>query len=377
MSTLKAMRNRTRMGASPLVSAIGISAVGLLTACEDQATVDRNVLRAIKWQTLSEPAAAQQRKISGLVKPIDYSHVSFEVSGQVMAVEVNVGNRVEVGDVLARMDREPYQLAVFAAQAELGEADARFQDAQQNHGRQERLFNDGWVALAALDTATAGRNAAEQQVEALRARVNMAKRDLAKTTLVAPYSGTISKRTIEPFEEVSAGQVLFAVDGENGLEVALQAPNNLVSRIEEGQPVDVLFPSIGDVTLPGEITDIGTRAETANAFPIKVALQEKHDAVRPGITAEVAFSYENQEQAAGFMVPTSAILSGGDHEHFVFVYDETTSALSRRPVELVELRDNAVQIDSDAIDAGAIIATAGVPFFQDGLEVKLMEQEQR
>ena len=377
MSTLKAMRNRTRLGASPLVLAIGISAVGLLTACEEQATVDRNVLRAIKWQTLSEPAAAQQRKISGLVKPIDYSHVSFEVSGQVMAVEVNVGNRVEVGDVLARMDREPYQLAVFAAQAELGEADARFQDAQQNHGRQERLFNDGWVALAALDTATAGRNAAEQQVEALRARVNMAKRDLAKTTLVAPYSGTISMRTIEPFEEVSAGQVLFEVDGENGLEVALQAPNNLVSRIEEGQPVDVLFPSIGDVTLPGEITDIGTRAETANAFPIKVALQEKHDAVRPGITAEVAFSYENQEQAAGFMVPTSAILSGGDHEHFVFVYDETTSALSRRPVELVELRDNAVQIDSDAIDAGAIIATAGVPFFQDGLEVKLMEQEQR
>ena len=377
MSTTQATRSKARMGASPLVIALSLSSLALLTACEEQVTVDKNVVRAIKWQALTEPAAAQQRKISGLVKPIDYSHVSFEVSGQVMAVEVDVGDRVDVGDVLAKMDREPYQLAVFAAQAELGEAEARLQDAQQNYGRQERLFNDGWVALAALDTATAGRNAAEQQVEALRARVNMAKRDLAKTTLVAPYSGTISKRIIEPYEEVSAGQVLFEVDGENGLEVTLQAPNNLVSRIDEEQSVDVLFPSIGDVTLPGKITDIGTRAETANAFPIKVALKEHHDAVRPGITAEVAFSYENHEQATGFMVPTSAILSGGEHEHFVFVYDEATSSLSRRSVELVELRDNAVQIDGDAIDAGAIVATAGVPFFQDGLEVKLMEQEQR
>ncbi len=377
MSVLTATRKNARMGASPFVIALSLSSLALLTACEEPMTVDKNVVRAIKWQTLSEPAAAQQRKISGLVKPIDYSHVSFEVSGQVMAVEVDVGDRVDVGDVLAKMDREPYQLAVFAAEAELGEAEARLQDAQQNYGRQERLFNDGWVALAALDTATAGRNAAEQQVEALRARVNMAKRDLAKTTLVAPYSGTISKRTIEPYEEVSAGQVLFEVDGENGLEVTLQAPNNLVSRIEEGQRVDVLFPSIGDVTLPGEITDIGTRAETANAFPIKVALEEHHDAVRPGITAEVAFSYENHEQATGFMVPTSAILSGSEHEHFVFVYDEGSSTLSRRSVELVELRDNAVQIDGGAIDAGTIVATAGVPFFQDGLEVKLMEQEQR
>lgn len=159
--------------------------------------------------------------------------------------------------------------------------------------------------------------------------------------------------------------------------MALQAPNNLVSRIKEGQQVDVLFPSIGDLSLPGEITEIGTRAETANAFPVKVAILEKHDAVRPGITAEVAFSYENGAQAQGFMAPTSAILSGDGSEHFVFAYDEATSTLKKRPVELVELRDNAVQIDGESIDAGLIIATAGVPFFQDGLEVKLMEQEQR
>ncbi len=273
MSTTKAMRSNAWNGASPLVIALCLSGLAFLTACEEPVTVDKNVVREINWQALIEHAAAQQRMMSGLVKPIDYSHVSFEVSGQVMAVEVDVGDPVEIGHVLAKMDREPYQLAVFAAEAELGEAEARLQDAQQNYGRQERLFNDGWVALAALDTATAGRNAAEQQVEALRARVNMAKRDLAKTTLVAPYSGTISKRIIEPYEEVSAGQVLFEVDGENGLEVTLQAPNNLVSRVNEGQSVDVLFPSIGDVTLPGEITDIGTRAETANAFPIKVALK--------------------------------------------------------------------------------------------------------
>ncbi|MEM9439034.1 MAG: efflux RND transporter periplasmic adaptor subunit [Pseudomonadota bacterium] len=377
MSVIRTILNRIWAGTRLFTIAVSLLVSVLLAACEEPVAVDKNVVRTIKWQTLSEPAAAQQRKISGLVNPIDYSHVGFEVSGQVMTVEVDVGDRVDIGDVLATMDREPYQLAVFAAEAELGEAEARLQNAEQNYGRQERLYNDGWVALAALDTAITGRNAAEQQVEALRARVNLAKRNLAKTKLVAPYSGTISKRTIEPYEEVGAGQVLLEIDGENGLEVTLHAPNSLVSRIDEGQSVDVLFPSIGELTLPGEITQIGTRAATANAFPIKVALKDHHSAVRPGITAEVAFSYENHKRAEGFMVPTSAILSGSDHEHFVFVYDETTSTLSRRSVELVELRDNAVQIDGDAIDAGLIIATAGVPFFQDGLEVKLMGTELR
>lgn len=377
MSVIRTILNRIWAGTRLFTIAVSLLVSVLLAACEEPVAVDKNVVRTIKWQTLSEPAAAQQRKISGLVNPIDYSHVGFEVSGQVMTVEVDVGDRVDIGDVLATMDREPYQLAVFAAEAELGEAEARLQNAEQNYGRQERLYNDGWVALAALDTAITGRNAAEQQVEALRARVNLAKRNLAKTKLVAPYSGTISKRTIEPYEEVGAGQVLLEIDGENGLEITLHAPNSLVSRIDEGQSVDALFPSIGELTLPGEITQIGTRAATANAFPIKVALKDHHSAVRPGITAEVAFSYENHKRAEGFMVPTSAILSGSDHEHFVFVYDETTSTLSRRSVELVELRDNAVQIDGDAIDAGLIIATAGVPFFQDGLEVKLMGTELR
>ncbi|MGI9451015.1 MAG: efflux RND transporter periplasmic adaptor subunit [Geminicoccaceae bacterium] len=378
MSTSGANRNHChRAGGRWALVTAGLSAVFLLTACEEAAPVDKNVVRAIKWIELSEPAAAQQRKISGLVKPIDYSNVSFEVSGQVVTVEVDVGDRVETGDVLAVLDREPYELAVFAAEAALGEADARFQDALHNHRRQERLFNDGWVALAALDTTTANRNAAEQNVEALRAKVSLAKRDLAKTSLVAAYSGSISKRAVEPFEEVRAGQMLFELDSENGLEVALQAPNNLVSRIDAGNMVDVHFPSIGELMIPGEITEIGTHASTANAFPVKVALLEKHDAVRPGITAEVAFSYDNGEQAQGFMVPTSAIHSGEGSDHFVFAYDEATSSLEKRKVELVELRDNAVQIDGESIDAGMIIATAGVPFFQDGLEVKLMQQAQR
>jgi multidrug efflux pump subunit AcrA (membrane-fusion protein) len=92
-----------------------------LTACKEKAEIIE-VVRAIKTMTVSEQPTEKIRKFSGQVAAVDSSGLSFEVGGQVASVEVDIGDRVKKGQVLAVLDPEPYELDVDAAQAELVKA---------------------------------------------------------------------------------------------------------------------------------------------------------------------------------------------------------------------------------------------------------------
>jgi len=92
-----------------------------LTACKEKAEIIE-VVRPIKTMTVSEQAAEQIRKFSGLVAAVDSSDLSFQVAGQVASVEVDIGDHVKKEQVLAALDPEPYQLEVDAIKAELVKA---------------------------------------------------------------------------------------------------------------------------------------------------------------------------------------------------------------------------------------------------------------
>jgi multidrug efflux system membrane fusion protein len=92
-----------------------------LTACKDKVEIIEEV-RPIKTMTVSEQATGQTLKFSGLAAAVDSSGLSFQVGGQVASVEVDIGDRVKKGQVLAALDPEPYQLEVDAIKAELAKA---------------------------------------------------------------------------------------------------------------------------------------------------------------------------------------------------------------------------------------------------------------
>ena len=114
----------------------------VLTACKEKTEIIE-VVRAIKTITISEQATEQIRKFSGLVAAVDSSGLSFQVGGQVETVKVDIGDRVEKGQVLAVLDQEPYQLDVDAAQAELVKSRANVVNTKAEAERQKRVFEQG------------------------------------------------------------------------------------------------------------------------------------------------------------------------------------------------------------------------------------------
>lgn len=344
-----------------------------VTACKEEAEIVEMV-RSLKTITVSEVATAQIRKFSGIVKATDSSNLSFEVGGNVKTVNVDIGDEVQKGQVLAVLDKEPYQLDLNAAEAELVAAEAKVENDKKAYDRQMRVFQQGAGSNNRLDRAKYNLEAAQSQVNVQQAKVNLAKRNLTKTTLFAPYDGYIAWRSVEPHEEIAAGQKVLVIDAKGAMEVELAVPETTINRIRIDMQTTVQFPTLPGRSVKGRISEIGSAAVKSNAFPVKIALMELAENISPGMTAEVTLSMKDDKEILGYLIPIQAILPSKEiGEGFTFVYDPQTTTVRKTLIKTAGNDQNMV-IVTEGLSAGDIIAVAGVTFLADGMKVKLLEE---
>jgi multidrug efflux system membrane fusion protein len=338
------------------------------------------VIRSIRWTKVAETSTKQVRMISGTTKPVDQTALSFAVGGTVETVKVRLGDQVKKGQVLAELDQLPFVLGVRDAEAELSKAQAIVVERRANYERYVALYESNNASKAELDEARASFDSAKSQVEAAMAKLGLARRDLRKTQLKAPFNGTISVKEIEPFVEVPVGKAVFGLDGvESGFEVSAAVPDSVLINLSLGDEAEVVFPTLNNRKVPGVITELGSRSRTASTYPVTVQLQEQFPDLRSGMSVEVAFEFILESETgepimAGLAVPLAAILVGEEKTHFVFIYDEKSSTVKKTQVKALNIRENDVIVEPGALKAGDIIATAGVQFLADGQKVNLMKE---
>lgn len=353
----------------------GVLFILALTACEaEEEVVEELPVRAIKYMALAGVAEADERVLAGVVEAGTSSNVAFEIGGQVVEMAVDVGAVVEAGQFLAALDPEPYELQVQQAEFALRQANAILADARSKYEQQAQLWEGRFTTKTALDTATSNLRNAEGQVGIARSQLDLQKRDLAKTRLTAPFGGQVAQQTIEVFEEVTAGTPIYILqtDGEN--EVSVSVPETLISKISLGQEVAVRFPPLGDAEVLGRITELAPRAGEANAYPATIRLAESPSGLRAGMSARIAVSFATEATGRAFSVPIGALKgrSEGPGQALVYIFDEAAGVVRERPVRVVGIDGNTPQIVGE-LAPGEIVATAGVGYMYDGMEVRLLD----
>ena len=344
-----------------------------LTACKEKTEIVE-VVRSIKTITVSKQAAEKVFKFSGLVAAVDSSGLSFQVGGQVESVAVDIGDRVTKDQVLAVLDPEPYQLDVDAIKAELIKAKDNVAKSKAEYERQKRIFEQGAGAERFVEVSEYEYKAARSAVNYQIARLDQVNRNLRKTKLLSPYDGTIAWRSVEPNEEVLAGQKIFEINATGKMEVELAIPENTVDLIKIDDPATITFSTLPGETAQGRISYIGSAAVKANAFPVKVELSDPNEKVLPGMTAEVNLTVKAENLKPGFIVPFQALLPAPEaNQGFAFVYDPQTSTVKKTAVRSRGSEGKEIII-YEGLAAGDIIAAAGVSFLADGMKVKLMKQ---
>jgi len=358
---------------------IGLAFLGLLSllalfACKGEAPEIPDPVRAIKTMTISEEAVAQVRKLSGQVAAVDSSDLSFQVGGQVASVKVDIGDWVKNGQVLAVLDPEPYQLEVEAIKAELAKARDNVSKTKAEYERHQRIFDQGAGAKRFVEVAEFNYKAARSAVDYQIARLDLAHRNLRKTKLLAPYDGAIASRSVQPHEEVQAGQKIFEINATGKMEVQLAVPETTIDRIHIDDAATITFPTLPGESAKGRISYIGSAAVQANAFPVKVELVGPNKKLKPGMTAEATLTIKYENQKPGYRIPLQAILPAGEpNQGYAFVYDPQTATVKKTPVRSRGTEQkNAIVYEG--LRAGDVIAVAGVSFLADGMKVKPMKE---
>jgi len=363
---------------NPFVRAfLGMSILFSMAACREAPPPPPERIRAIKTITVSEQASGKIRQFSGVVEAADSSSIGFEVSGNVREMRVDVGDRITKGQVLAVLDKRTYNLNVKAAEAEVGRAKVQLADKRNDLDRFQRINKQdpGAVSQAALDNSQAAVDGALKQVQFTKSGLKLAQRDLNKTVLRAPFDGVIANRYIDAFNEVARGQKCFDTYELTGMEVAISIPEDAIDDIQMDQKGEIQFSVFADRTYNGKVTEISKVAGTANAFPIKLTIEDPDQRIRPGMTARVTLLLSGDDQKTAYLVPLSAMAQRGDAtKGFVFIYDPQTSTVKKTQIESGSVRGNDAVIFGGVKD-GDIVAVAGVSFLEDGQKVKLMEQQ--
>ena len=353
-----------------------LSLVFFAAACKKDQPRPTERIRAIKTITIAERAGGIPRKFPGIIEAVETSALSFEVSGNIQELRVDVGDRVQKGQVLALLDKRDFRLNVESAQAELTREQAFRTQRKKDLERLQNIFTEdpGATSQAALDEAQATYESARSTVSYAASKLNLAQSDLEKTELVAPFHGSIAEKYVEAFQAVSRGEKIFDLFAEGAMEVAISVPETVIEYVTLGLPGAVRLPTEPAQVYDGSVSEVSAAADTANAFPAKVLIRNGNGRILPGMTAEVTLLIPLRNETAAYLVPVQAVTAGADSTRgYVFLFDPATSLVKKRAVRVVGFRENDMML-SAGVQAGDMVAIAGVSFLEDGQKVKLLTQ---
>ena len=350
----------------------------LLSACKEEQTPTVEAIRPIAWTTAEKSGLEQSRHLSGIVQPVESAELSFQVGGKIDKVQVKLGDVVKKGQLLATVEDSGYRFNQMSSQANLEQSIATQKEAENEYRRYAELEKQGLVSASGYDNAKTAYATASSAIDLARAQLDISNKNLKDTQLTAPYDGKITQRLIEPSMQVAAGQGAFEIEGQSGLEVQVMVPETLMRDIRLGQELAIEYPVLPDVNGSGVITEIGSKAQSANAFPVTVLVNNDLKHLRAGMTAEVNFIFtgtgRSGYQGEAFRLPVSALGAGIGQQAYVFVYDQQSKQVEKRRVSVENILNNEVFISS-GLKQGEIIATAGVTYLRHGQRVNLLDRQ--
>ena len=344
-----------------------------LSACGGADEATEEILRPVRYATVSDSAVTRTRSFSGIAKSSLESRLSFKVAGTITNAPAQIGQKLDKGDLIAEIDPASYALQEQQAQASLVEAEANNRRAAANYDRTKGLYANNNSSLNDLEAARAEAESAQAVVRSAGKALEIARLNISYTRLTADADCSIASLDVEVNENVSSGQQVAAVSCGDEFEVKLDVPESLIASVTELMSVTVQFGSIPGQVFSGQVSEVSIASSSGSAaFPVVVKVMEQHPSLRSGLAAEVIFRFHSEEdQPEGAVLPVTAIIHD-QNGTFVFIADvvgdSDEAIVQRREVTLGELSQSGIEVIR-GLETGDRLITAGVSVIREGQRV--------
>ncbi len=325
----------------------------------------------------SRPSGSVVLQASGYIVARRQATLSAKITGRLAAVIVEEGQRVERGQILARLDDTNAAAALGVAEANLNAAQLAFRDARPIYERSRKILGQGISTQQAFDAATAAYHMAESNLAVAQSALAVARRNMDDTVITAPFSGVITDKAANEGEivsPISAGGgftrtgICTLVDMDS-LEVDVDVSEDFIKHIHEHHRATATLDAYPNETFAAHVIAIVPTADRSKGtIKVRVGFDTRNSHILPELSAHVNFlGVGAQAGGSEVTVPAAVIVRDANGSAaFVIAGDH----VERRNVILGATRGGTVVIRS-GLTAGELVAAGDLTALTDGEKVQV------
>ena len=281
------------------------------------------------------------------------AQVVAKTSGVLLRLLAEEGDRVEAGQVLARIDPERPRLELQRNEAMLRKLEAEYRRAQE-------LFERKLLAAEAHERL-------RFDLDTQRAAYEMAKLELSYTEIVAPFEGVVAQRMAKEGNLIQVNQAMFRVVDTSRLEAVLNVPERELATLKAGQPVALRVDAAPGVVFDGSIDRVSPVVDAASGtFRVVAAFSEPSGLLKPGMFGRIEVVYDERLEA--LTVPREALIEG-EGVPAVFVVRDGRAV--RTPIEIGHVSGSVAEVRGGLAEGDRVVTTGKVTL-RDGALLQLI-----
>ena len=360
----------------PLIT-IGLLAGGLTVALmagwSSKPAVKDPRLQSPKVEIFEAQAAGSARRtFTGIVEARVQSDLGFRVGGKILERSVNMGQRVQKGQVLMRLDSVDLKLSLAAQQANVEAARAKYTQTKADEGRFGTLVKSGAVSRQEYDQARAALDSAKAQLDAAEAQAKVTGNSSEYAVLLADADGVIVRTLSEPGQVVAAGQTV--------IQLAHDGPREALINLPEGVRPDLGTTASArlygrDPIYQARLRELSDAANPASrTFAARYVLEGEAASTPLGSTVTIELLTKQTSGSKCVQLPVGAIHDRGSGPGVWIVDDK--SEVKFRSVQIASVGREEIVV-SHGVDAGEKVVALGAHLLHEGQAVNVPNDEKK
>ena len=335
-----------------------------LVGCGDKSGDKPAPARPVRYVVIGSPATLPSLERTGEIHAHDETALSFRTAGRMMTRAVDIGDRVNYGQLLATLDDTSAQNQLDSATADEESARATARVAALNVSRMQKLIATGAIARSQLDSARADWLVASARVKSSEAALRNARESLGWTRLTSPGEGIITAVSASPGQVVNAGETVVTLAAGQARDVVFDIPEPAKVEALRAEEFQVALLSDAGVNAFAILRDISPQADPqTRTWRVRATLKKPPAPMALGSSVTVRLPSSG---SAGYAVPASALSRCGE-KPAVFVITPQMQAQLRVVVPASYTASSAI-IASGLVPGDRVI-TAGVSKLRPGEKV--------
>ena len=343
-------------------------ALFFVAACSEKPVEKKGAPPTLITTTQAKVVALEvSERTLGSLEAVNDPKISAEIAGKITKIGVRAGEMVKKGQLLAQIDPSDATHQVEADRGEVARLSALLAQQERVLARQSELVQKNFISKNALDEVSAQRDALKNQLATAQARAGLARDNVGKTQIRAPFDGVVEEQMAAAGDYIKLGDPIFKLVSNTKLRAHLPFPESAAPRLRVGMPVRISSPLAPDTSIEGIVEDIRPTVSEGNRAIDVIAGLNNPGALKGGGSVDALVV--TGQNAAAIVVPEQSVVLRPAGKVVYLIVD---GKAKQQVVQVGSKQRGVIEIIS-GLSGGETLALDGAGFLSEGAAVNVKE----